>query len=153
MTVEEGISLVSATCPRIGRLICEGIDLTALRWSFNGGSPFSTFTPDNELGNKTVPQGTNPAFISVELTSVTQSSDPIFGNFSSTLTVDLSQLKEQSVSNITCGDPGTSKTVPVNVTIIKPSVPDKPNITNVKATYESASIRMVTLEWMKIVSK
>lgn len=42
-----------------------------------------------------------PAFIRIELTGFSQSTVRRFGNFSSILTVDLLQLEEQNVTNIT----------------------------------------------------
>ena len=133
------------------KLFCEGTDLTFLSWSFNGGIEIESFLPNDAPETSTFPSAQYPAFISVELTDVVQSTDLVFGNFSSILTVDLSQLEEQSVSSISCGDPGTSKTVPVNVNIIRRSRPDGPNITGVTATYNSTGLRHVTVAWDKVV--
>ena len=106
------------------------------------------FTPDSMTGNMTV---TDPAVKFVELAKVVPNSDSRFGNFLSILTVDLVQLEEQSVNSISCGDPGTSQTLPVNVVIIRETVPDSPNITRVDATYNSTGLRSVTVAWNKLV--
>ena len=151
LTVDGRGSLSGAYCPGTVKLFCEGTDLTSVRWSFNGGTVIESFLPvDTET--ITFPSAQYPAFVSVELTHVVQNTNPVFGNFSSILTVDLSQLEEQSVSSISCGDPGTSKTVLVNVVIIRRSRPDSPNITGVTATYNSNGVRSVTVAWNKVVS-
>ena len=132
------------------KLFCEGTDLTSIRWSFNGSTVIESFLPI-DAETTTFPSAQYPAFVSVELTYVVQNTNPVFGNFSSILNVDLSQLEEQSVSSISCGDPGTSITVPVNVVIIRQSVPDRPNITGVNATYNSTGLKSVTVSWNKVV--
>ena len=91
-------------------------------------------------------------FTFVALIEVIQNSNnPVYGNFSSVLTVDLSQL-EQNVTNISCGDPRTSDTKRVDVTTILQSVPADPNITDVNATYSSAGLESITVAWNKVVS-
>lgn len=129
------------------RLFCEGTGLSFLHWSFNGKEKIVTFFSSGDA-TKT----DNPAFVFVELTNVAQSSEGTSNNFSSILTVDLSYLEEQNVTNITCGDSRESMTILTNVTIIKQSFPDRLNITRVKAIYNSTGIRKVTAVWKKVVS-
>ena len=132
------------------RLFCEGTDLTSLRWTFNGDTEIDTFLPiDVEIAR---PLHEHRPFIFVALIEVVQNPNKsVYGNFSSVLTVDLSQL-EQNVTNISCGDPGTIDAEPVNVTTILQSVPANPNITEVSATYNSAGLESIKVAWNKVVS-
>lgn len=150
LTTEGRINLVGAHCPGTTRLYCEGTDLSSLRWTFNGDTEIDTFIANDMIITRP-PRQQHPPFILVELTAVAQSSNVVFSNFSSILTVDLLQLGEESVTNITCGDPGTNQTLPVNVVIIRDTVPVNPNITEVNATYNSAGLRSVTVTWNKLV--
>ncbi len=95
LTVEGGVSLVGEHCPGTIRLFCEGVDLTALRWRYNGDNVIHSFsTTDLPISSVT----TNPAFITVELQSVTSNpNDERFGNFVSVLTADIAQLQSQNV--------------------------------------------------------
>ena len=99
LTVEGGFSLVGPHCPGTVRLFCEGVDLTSLnfRWLYNGNINIGDFYDTDD--SVTTPSSTsNPAFVSVQLTAVSQSLlNPVFGNFSSTLIVDLSQLEQQNI--------------------------------------------------------
>ena len=66
--------------------------------------------------------------------------------------MNLTQLQFDSVNNISCGDPGVSRAVPVNVNIIEPSIPTSPVITMVTAAYQSEQLDSVKVTWMKSVS-
>ena len=102
LTVEGGVSLVGPHCPGTVRLFCEGVDLTTFRWIYNGNINIGDlYHPDDSIND---PSSTsNPAFVSVQLTAVSQSLlNPVFGNFYSILTVDLSQLEQQNIKNISC---------------------------------------------------
>ena len=151
LTTEGGISLVGSHCPGTLRLFCEGTDLTSLRWTFNGGTEIDTFYP-NDVEIARPPLNQHRPFTFVALLKVVQNSNnPVYGNFLSVLTVDLSQL-EQNVTNISCGDPSTIDAEPVNVTTILQSVPANPNITEVSATYNSAGLESIKVAWNKVVS-
>ena len=151
LTTEGGISLVGSHCPGTLRLFCEGIDLTSLRWIFNGDTEIDTFYP-NDVEIARPPLHQHRPFTFVALVEVVQNSNKYYyGNFSSVLTVDLSQL-EQNVTSISCGDPGTIDSESVNVTTILQSVPANPNITDVSATYNSAGLESITVAWNKVVS-
>ena len=115
MTVEGGVSLVGPHCPGTVRLFCEGVDLSILRWRYNGNIDLITFFAD-----ATVPSvetiTSSPAFISASLTNVAPNSgNPDFSNFSSELTVDISKLESESVNSIVCGDPSSFTSEPVDI--------------------------------------
>ena len=97
LTVEGGVSLVGYHCPGTVRLFCEGVDLTTFGWIYNGNINIGyLYHPDDSIN--TPSSTSNPAFVSVQLTAVSQSLlNPVFGNFSSILTVDLSQLEQQNI--------------------------------------------------------
>ena len=138
LTVEEGVSLVGPHCPGTVRLFCEGVDLTTFRWLYNGNINIGDFYDTDD--SVTTPSSTsNPAFVSVQLTAVSQSLlNPVFGNFSSTLIVDLSQLEQQNIKNISCGSPATRETVPVDVHIAQETVPAEPQ-------FKTLSVQLVTI--------
>lgn len=152
ITTEGGFNLVGPHCPGLVRLFCEATGLSILRWRFNGDENIATFFSDSEITNLKVPY--HPAFVLVELTNIVQSSEGTSNNFSSILTVDLSQLEKQNVTNITCGDSINSETIHTNVTIITQFFPDRLNITGhrVTATYDSNGIKKITAVWNKVVS-
>ena len=129
LIVEGGVSLVGPHCPGTVRLFCEGVDLTTFTWMYNGDFDIAdSYHPDSSI---TTPTNTsNPAFVSVQLTDVSQSSHMIYGNFSSVLIVDLSQLEQQNIMSISCGDPGIKRTIPVNVQIVQQTVPAAPQLNN-----------------------
>ena len=123
LTVEGGVSLVGPHCPGTVRLFCEGVDLTLLRWRYNGSidiEPF--FAPGDSL---TIHTASSPAFLYIELTSVS-TTDSVFANFSSILTVDLTQLEQQNIRNISCGDTLIRDSVSVQVSITQETVPGDP---------------------------
>ena len=158
LTVEGGVSLVGPHCPGTVRLFCEGVDLTTFTWMYNGDIDIvDSYHPDSPI---TIPTNTsNPAFVSVQLTAVSQNSLIIYGNFSSILTVDLSQLEQQNIVSISCGDPVIRGTVPVNVHIIQATVPADPQIIEVSVygqlvslleINEEFKVFMVSISWMKL---
>ena len=132
------------------RLICVGTGLTFLRWSFNSDAIIVTFTPDDLLGTVTTTL-TNPAFISVELTKVVQSSNEIFGNFSSTLTVDLSEVVRQTVTSIKCGDPVTFDAENINLDIVEEAIPEAPVFSGLQAIQHEMGSRGVKVSWKQVV--
>ncbi|XP_064406052.1 uncharacterized protein LOC135351061 isoform X3 [Halichondria panicea] len=149
LTVEGGGSLVGQLCPGTMKMFCYGIDLSILRWRYNGNIDIVTVFSDASAPFSF--EINNPAFLSVELLSVAQDPvDPNFGNFSSELVVNVSQLQAVSVMSITCGDPDTFKMIPVDVEIIQQTEPESPNGTNVTALYEFGSLTDVIVSWEQL---
>ena len=145
LTVEGGVSLVGSHCPGTVRLICEGVRLVSLRWRFNG----TTSTLIKGFDTNDLPANvthSNPAVKNVELVRVRQLSNRRFANFTSILTVNLTELQEQHITEIDCGDPGTFSSEPVS---LQPNVPDRPNVTAVIVAYQSINIRVT---WGRLVS-
>ena len=148
LTVESGVSLVSPHCPGTVRLFCEGVDLITLRWRVNGTDTGIVFFPDHHVG--TTRTSSNTAILSAELTAVSQSlTDSRFGNFSSILTMNMSQLEQQNTMSISCGDPGIGETVPVNVHIVQETVPGDPKLigVNVTHTLDDKPNSFVSIKW------
>ena len=138
LTVEGGVSLVGPHCPGTVKLFCEGVDLTTFRWTYNENINIGDFY-HSDASPSTQTNTSNPAFVSVQLTAVSQSSLHLaFANFSSILTVDLSQLEQQNIKNISCGDPVIIGTLPVDVYIIQDTVPDVPQ-------FIGLSVHLVTI--------
>ncbi len=130
LTVEGGVSLVGELCPGTVRLFCEGVDLTNLRWSYNStDQEIVFFETDDET--RTIYLSSTSPFISVELRSVSQRGQAIFGNFSSILTLNISQLEQQHITELRCGDPVTFKIVSVNIQLRQQSPPESPQLINV----------------------
>ena len=117
-----------------------------MRWRYNGALNEIDSFDTNDSPTITTPS--NPAFLSVELTEVTQLSNMRFANFTSILTVDMMQLQEQNVADINCGDPGTIGTLPVD---LQPNVPLRPNITTLSAIYQSRVLTNITVSWQRLV--
>ena len=148
LTVEGGVSLVGPHCPGTVRLFCEGVELTSLRWRYNGAMNIISYFPDGLT--MSTPQ---LLITTVQLIAVEQNqNNPILANFSSILTVNLSQLQSQNVTEISCGDPRKSKVEPVDISIIEPGIPDSPTIIRVTAGYESRELSSVEITWKKSVS-
>ena len=155
LTVEGGVSLVGPHCPGTLRLLCEGVELTTLTWRYNGDIDIAySYHPDDSI---TTPTNTsNPAFVTVQLTAVSQSSqNPVFGNFSSILTVDLSQLVQQNIMSISCGDPGTRETVPVDVYTVQDTVPGDLQLQTLSVQLVTTlefdmTVFVVSISWMKL---
>ena len=152
LTVEGGVSLIGPHCPGNVRLFCEGVHISFLRWSYNGyeSDVIETFdTTDSPTS--VIPLNHAMLFPRLVLSSVHQATDPRFANFTSILTVDLRQLQNQHVLNISCGASNVMATVPVDVRIIQPSPPKTPNITAVTATYQYGRLSDVSVSWRKLV--
>ncbi|XP_064406089.1 uncharacterized protein LOC135351084 isoform X2 [Halichondria panicea] len=154
LTVEGGGSLVGEQCPGTVKILCYGINLSLLRWRYNGNIDIlrSAFPSDTTAPSSV--NTNNPAFVRVELLSVAQ--DPAnlnFANFSSELVVNVSNLRTESVTNITCGDPGTSKMIPVDVEIIQQTEPESPIGMNVTALYEFGSLTDAIVSWKKLETR
>ncbi|XP_064406596.1 uncharacterized protein LOC135351510 isoform X2 [Halichondria panicea] len=148
LTVEG--SLVGEHCPGTVRLFCKGMDLTILRWRYNGGNGIYSFST-TDLPMIPILSSQGPSFVSVELLNVTQNpKDPRFAQFTSALFVDIAQLQAQNVASINCGDPGTITTEPVNVITLQPSVPNSPVITAVTATYKFGLLMTLEVSWMEL---
>ena len=126
LTVEGGVSLVGPHCPGTVRLFCEGVDLPILSWMYNGNINIGDFYhSDASPGTQT--STSNPAIVSVQLVAVSPNSHDLrFANFSSVLTVNLSQLEQQNIKNISCGNPWTFETVLVDVHIVHETLPADP---------------------------
>ena len=160
LAVEGGVSLVGPHCPGTVRLFCEGVDLTSLGWTYNGIIEITedSFFSDTSSGTS-IYATSNPAFVSVQLTAVVQNSEsPVFANFSSILTVDLSQLEQQNIMNISCGDQLNKNSTPVDVHIMQETAPGDPRFIHVRfvTTLETdkvnsaISIIMVSVLWEKV---
>ncbi|XP_064406435.1 uncharacterized protein LOC135351367 isoform X2 [Halichondria panicea] len=151
LIVEGGGSLVGEQCPGTVKILCNGVDLSFLRWRYNGKINIVTFFSDTEAPSSVNPS--NPAFVRVELLSVAQdpAADPSIANFSSELVVNVSNLR--TVSNITCGDPRISKRIPVDVEIIQETEPESPNETNVTALYGFGSLTDAIVSWKKLETR
>ncbi len=147
LTVEGGESLVGEQCPGTVKISCNGVDLSFLRWRFNGSTDVITFF------SAPSPFTNNPAFISAKLLSTARNQlDQNVANFSSELVVDVAKLETERITSITCGDPDTFKIIPVDVEIIQETEPESPNGTNVTALYEFGSLTDVLVSWEKRVS-
>ena len=113
-----------------------------LTWSYNQEDRhvIDSFAPDNTV-TAPIRLSLESPFQFVRLTHVSRSlADQRFGNFSSVLTVELSQLQEHNVTDITCGDPEFDQSLNVNVTIKEPRIPDYPEIVNVNITTSTLSV-------------
>ena len=140
-------SLVGTFCPGTVSITCEGIFLTNLRWTYNGGIGIIIFETDSVEQVYNVEQ---PAFISVELRSVVQYTDVRYANFTSVLTADLAQLHELSVRDISCGNPIATITLPVGVSLQSNDEIPPPNITSITAVYNSTHLDLIRISWRKI---
>ena len=109
----------------------------------------SSFFPDDKV---TIRMTSNAAFLYAQLVSISQSSNPVFGNFTSILKVDLSQLRQQHITLIRCGDSGTSKALPVDVQIYQLSIPLNPQMVKVYASFDSSEFVSLTVSWNLPVS-
>ncbi len=146
------MSLVGEHCPGTVRLFCEGVDLTILTWLYNNQEDYviHSFAPDNTI-TAPIRLSLESPFQFVQLTHVSRSfADRRFGNFSSVLTVELSQLQEHNVTDITCGDPVLHHSLDVNVTIKEPRIPEEPQLITVNTTDDPKSI---TITWTPSVSE
>ncbi len=109
-----------------------------------------SFAPDNTI-TAPIHLSLESPFQLVQLKHVSQSlADQRFGNFSSVLTVELSQLQEHNVTDITCGDPVLHHSLDVNVTIKEPRIPEEPQLITVNTTDDPNGI---TITWTPSVSE
>ena len=142
-------SLVGPHCPGTVRLFCEGVDLTSLRWRYNGNMPVISYFPDGTSTN----QLDQTIYFIIEIKAVKQNPNDLnLANFSSCLTVNLSELQSNNITEISCGNPGLSQIEPVNVSIIEPSIPNSPTIARVTTEYQSGELDTLEIEWAKSVS-
>ena len=142
LTVEGGVSLVGPHCPGTVRLLCEGVQLFSMWWTYNAGNFIETIEIDYKAPSSINLQ--NPAFITVDITNVTVDNiETDRANFSSVLTVNLLELSKQDVHNITCGDLTTRDTLQVNV---------KDYFTpNVTVSYISGILSRIEVYWANLV--
>ena len=144
---------VDSYCPVTARLVCEGVDLTGLRWKYNEELiEIYSFTQGDTATSQPVALDDNPAFVAVQLTYISQcpTQNCVQANFSSVLTVDSSQLLEQDISSITCDDVSSSATTEiVAVTAISS---DTLIITKVTASYVWGAPNRLIVNWEKLVS-
>ncbi len=101
LIVEGGGSLVGEQCPGTVKILCNGVDLSFLRWRYNGEINIETFFSDTEAPSSVNPS--NPAFVyRVELLSVAQdpAADSSIANFSSELVVNMSNLRTVSILHV-----------------------------------------------------
>ena len=146
LTVKGGVSLVGPHCLETVRLFCEGVELVSLRWRYNNTTEIKSFDTNASPTNVTP---SNAAFLNIELVTVTRLSNPIFANFFSILTVNLTQIQEQNVAEINCGDTGTVDSEPIS---LQPTIPSRPNVIAVTVTYQSSMLINITVSWEKLVS-
>ena len=123
------------------------MDLTLFSWKYNKSINIGDFY-HSDATIDTPKNTSNPAFVSVQLRAVSQNPlNPVLGNFSSTLTVDLSQLEQQNIMNISCGDPGERGTIPVSVQILQQSMPGDPQLVAVNTTYKTSKLATANIQW------
>ena len=152
LTVLERENLVGEQCPGLVTLRCEGMDLTSLRWRYNGTNKIQSFIPTSVLMQLTQ-LNANPAFVSVQLINVTQTpNDARFAEFISILIVDINQFQTQNIQEINCGDPGTINSIEVNVATQPPTAPNSPMITTVTLIYTSGMLNSLSVQWTDKVS-
>ena len=129
------------------------MDLTLLRWKYNKNNNIGDFY-QSDASIDTPKNTSNPAFVSVQLTAVSQNPvDPVLGNFSSILTVDLTQLEQQNILNISCGDPGERRTIPVAVQTLQHTIPGDPELVAVDIIFLSLELATTYVQWKTGVSK
>ncbi len=126
-------------------LICEGVDLVSLRWSYIGSNSsksvvLQVFLTDHS--NTTV--SSNPAFLSIQLVTVSDMGTP--ANFTSMLTVDLMELENQNITSITCGDVATYEEKLVSDIIL-----DLVN-TKITANYQLGVLTTIEVQLRNLVS-
>ena len=93
------------------------MDLTTFGWTYNAGNLIAPrIIPGDEVTSVFYPRLNNPAFISINITNVSPDYQRLTANFSSVLTVDLLELNNKNIKNITCGDFREYDTLEVDVT-------------------------------------
>ena len=102
------------------------MDLTLLQWRLYHAENmyfFKTFLSDSVNETRNVSILTSA---SVELVRVSQDRiSKVFANFSSTLTLELSQtaIEIQNITKISCGDAENNNDILVNISIVKETLP------------------------------
>ena len=124
------------------------MNLGPFGWTYNAGSLFAPrIAPDYEVTSYPLyPRLNNPAFISINITNVSPDDQREMANFSSVLIVDLLELNNKNIRNITCDDLTEYDTLEVDVTR-KISEYFTPNIT---ATFQ---LGVLKVQWTKLVSQ
>ena len=145
--------MLGELCPGVIDLECEGVELAFLQWRYTSRDSsvptnIVTFTSTDEVNTPTM-LSENPAFISAYLTSKTETR---FANFTSILAINVSQLKEQSIAEIQCGDTVNTAVERVNISVIEELLPEAPVITGINAIYRDSEIEMINVSWQKNVS-
>ena len=125
------------------------MDLGAFGWTYNAGNLIADrIAPDYVVTSVFYPRLNNPAFISINITNVSPDDQREMSNFSSVLTVDLLELNNSNIRNITCGDLREYDTLEVDATR-KTSEYFTPNIT---ATFQLGVLNIIKVQWTKSVS-
>ena len=130
-------------CPGTARLFCEGVDITSLGWTYNGGNLIVRIETDNLITFPFNPSA-NPAFVSISLSNVSVDSEVHrIRYFSSVLTVDLTELSKQHIKNISCGDLKVMGTQKVDLSDFS-----TPNVT---ALYQSGILSRVEVQLVSLL--
>ena len=125
------------------------MNLTTFGWTYNAGNLISDrIVPGDEVTSAFYPRLNNPAFISINISNVSPDDQRLMANFSSVLTVDLLELNNKNVRNITCGEFKDFDTLEVDV---RRKISDyfTPNIT---AIFQLGVLSMIRVQWTKLVS-
>lgn len=150
LTGDGGDSLIGSYCPGTKQLICTVNELYFLRWKFNRNFEiYNFFSTYEETFLSREEFTSNPAFVSIELLSV--SHEGITGNFSSILTVDTVHLQKQNITDISCdGSATTGVSLPVDVSIYTES-PSSLAVTNVTSHISSSMVQYIRISWKSMV--
>ena len=125
------------------------MNLTTFGWTYNAGNLISDrIVPGDEVTSAFYPRLNNPAFISINISNVSPDDQRLMTNFSSVLTVDLLELNNKNVRNITCGEFKDFDTLEVDVRR-KRSDYFTPNIT---AIFQLGVLSIIKVQWTKLVS-
>ena len=152
LTVEGGVSLVGEHCPGTVRLFCEGVDLTLLEWKFyHDDNMYLLKRFDTDSVNETTKVFNDSTLVSASVELVELSQDKIlriFANFSSVLSLDISQIAIgiQKVFKIRCGDAQKFNETLVNISIVEETVP---NVYNFSVSINTS---ILTVTWNQYVS-
>ena len=158
ITVNNDVDLVQdISCNKtVGvMLLCRGVSLTQLRWSYYPNSdanshitsPYQPETAPEKTPMLVLPD-VNGAFLTVQLLEVTSINSSDRANFSSILTVDLLGLINQNVTKIVCGDIATTQEKSV-IQLVDEVVKLQPKI---RATYELGILTDVQVQLNNLVS-
>ncbi len=141
-------------------LTCEGVDLYQLRWSYT--TIVNATKSENHILKQFLPDSNYPTseafnfpdnalkFLSVQLIDVTLSqSSGIIASFSSTLFVNLLELKKQNVTEIECGDVATNEEKLVSE-ITNEIIQPQPKVS---VTYQQGMLIDIHIQWSNLVRK